>query len=110
VPELGLEVNGRTWTLDPTRSYSLGRDPNGDLVLDDPRVSWRHATVRWGGQSWIVEDNGSTNGTYAAGQRIQQLALTPGAVLHLGNATDGPRLTFSAAAAPAAAHQPAMPP
>ena len=64
VPELVLELNGKTWTLDPSRSYSLGRDPQGDMVIDDARVSWRHATVRWAGQGWIIEDHGSTNGTY----------------------------------------------
>ncbi|WP_308294847.1 FHA domain-containing protein [Streptomyces sp. JJ66] len=95
MPELVLELNGRTWTLDPSRSYSLGRDPQGDLVLDDARVSWRHATLRWGGRAWVLEDQGSTNGTYARGQRVQQLDIGPGTVLHLGNATDGPRLTFT---------------
>ncbi|MDT0265211.1 FHA domain-containing protein [Streptomyces sp. DSM 44915] len=101
MPELVLELNGQIWTLDPTRSYSLGRDPQGDFVLQDARVSWRHATVRWGGQSWVVEDHGSTNGTYAQGQRVQQQTLAPGSVIHLGNATDGPRLAFSAGAAAA---------
>ncbi|WP_346134192.1 FHA domain-containing protein [Streptomyces carpaticus] len=98
MPELVLELNGQTWSLDPTRSYSVGRDPQGDLVLQDARVSWRHATVRWGGQNWILEDHGSTNGTYAQGQRVQELPLGPGSVVHLGNATDGPRLTFSGTA------------
>ncbi|MCE4944712.1 FHA domain-containing protein [Streptomyces albulus] len=101
VPELVLELNGRTWTLDPSRSYSVGRDPQGDMVLDDARVSWRHATLRWSGRSWLIEDHGSTNGTYVQGQRVQQLEIGPGAAVHLGNATDGPRLSLSAAAAPA---------
>ncbi|MGG2465253.1 FHA domain-containing protein [Streptomyces sp. RGM 3693] len=101
VPELVLELNGRTWTLDPSRSYSVGRDPQGDMVLDDARVSWRHATLRWSGRSWLIEDHGSTNGTYVQGQRIQQLEIGPGTAVHLGNATDGPRLSLSAAAAPA---------
>ncbi|WP_269854541.1 FHA domain-containing protein [Streptomyces sp. RPT161] len=112
MPELVLELNGQTWTLDASRSYTLGRDPQGDVALDDARVSWRHATIRWGGRSWVVEDLGSTNGTYVRGQRIQQMEIGPGATVHLGNATDGPRLAFTAAqpvAAPAqaasAAHQ-----
>ncbi|MER7400873.1 FHA domain-containing protein, partial [Streptomyces sp. NPDC000151] len=92
-----------TWTLDPSRSYSLGRDPQGDVVLDDARVSWRHATVRWGGRSWVIEDHGSTNGTYVQGQRIHQMEIGPGSAVHLGNATDGPRLTLSGTAAAAAA-------
>ncbi|WP_405537807.1 FHA domain-containing protein [Streptomyces antimycoticus] len=95
VPELVLELNGQTWTLDPSRSYSLGRDPQGDMVLDDARVSWRHATVRWGGHSWVIEDQGSTNGTYVQGRRIQQVEIGPGSAVHLGNATDGPRLSVS---------------
>ncbi|BDM68190.1 ABC transporter ATP-binding protein [Streptomyces nigrescens] len=101
MPELVLELNGRTWTLDASRSYNVGRDPQGDMVLDDARVSWRHATVRWGGRSWIIEDHGSTNGTYVQGQRIHQTEIGPGSAVHLGNATDGPRLTLSAAAQPA---------
>ncbi|MGA4952124.1 FHA domain-containing protein [Streptomyces lydicamycinicus] len=110
VPELVLELNGRTWTLDPSRSYNVGRDPQGDMVLDDARVSWRHATVRWAGRSWIIEDQGSTNGTYAQGQRIHQMEIGPGSTVHLGNATDGPRVTLSAPAAGAFSAPPASAP
>ncbi|MEU9013474.1 FHA domain-containing protein [Streptomyces sp. NPDC048479] len=99
VPELVLELNGRTWTLDPSRSYTLGRDPQGDLVIDDARVSWRHASISWGGRSWVIEDHGSTNGTYVQGQRIHQMEIGPGSAVHLGNATDGPRLNLSGAGA-----------
>ncbi|MFI1709047.1 ABC transporter ATP-binding protein/permease [Streptomyces griseoruber] len=108
VPELVLELNGRTWTLDPSRSYTLGRDPQGDIVFEDARVSWRHATVSFNGRSWVVEDHGSTNGTFAQGQRISQLEIGPGSALHLGNANDGPRVTLSGAQAPVA--QPAAQP
>ncbi|MFF5755332.1 FHA domain-containing protein [Streptomyces longwoodensis] len=103
MPELVLETNGRTWTLDPSRAYTLGRDPQGDIVFDDARVSWRHATVSFDGRGWVIEDHGSTNGTYAQGQRVQRLELGPGTALHLGNATDGPRLNLTAdpAAVPA---------
>ncbi|WP_432753516.1 FHA domain-containing protein [Streptomyces sp. JL2001] len=101
VPELVLELNGRTWTLDPSRSYTLGRDPQGDLVIDDARVSWRHATISWGGRSWVIEDHGSTNGTFVQGQRIHQMEIGPGSAVNLGNATDGPRLNLAAAGAPA---------
>ncbi|MFE7211710.1 FHA domain-containing protein [Streptomyces sp. NPDC057611] len=105
MPELVLETNGRTWTLDPSRSYTLGRDPQGDIVFDDARVSWRHATVSFNGRSWVIEDHGSTNGTFAQGRRIHQLELGSGAAVHLGNATDGPLLSLSGAAAPAATPQ-----
>ncbi|MDA5283778.1 FHA domain-containing protein [Streptomyces sp. Isolate_45] len=107
MPELVLELNGRTWTLDPSRSYSLGRDPQGDVVIDDARVSWRHATITWNGRNWGIEDHGSTNGTYVRGARVQQTELVPGTPVHLGNATDGPRLDLTAAAPAAAQSAPA---
>ncbi|MFI8951238.1 FHA domain-containing protein [Streptomyces sp. NPDC053750] len=97
MPELVLESNGRTWTLDPSRSYVLGRDPQGELVFDDARVSWRHATISFNGRSWVVEDHGSTNGTFVQGQRIQQMELGAGSVLNLGNANDGPRVSLTGA-------------
>ncbi|WP_280877004.1 ABC transporter ATP-binding protein/permease [Streptomyces pseudovenezuelae] len=99
MPELVLELNGRTWTLEESRPYTLGRDPQGDIVLDDARVSWRHATISWGGRSWVIEDHGSTNGTFVQGQRIHQMEIGPGSAVHLGNATDGPLLSASGAAA-----------
>ncbi|MFI8308552.1 FHA domain-containing protein [Streptomyces sp. NPDC085927] len=105
MPELVLESNGRTWTLDPSRSYTLGRDPQGDVVVDDARVSWRHATISFNGRSWVVEDHGSTNGTFAQGQRIHHLEIGSDTALNLGNANDGPRVTLSGAAAPAASPQ-----
>ncbi|MEU3750610.1 MULTISPECIES: FHA domain-containing protein [Streptomyces] len=105
VPELVLELNGRTWTLDPSRSYTLGRDPQGDLVIDDARVSWRHATISWGGRSWVIEDHGSTNGTFVHGQRIHQMEIGPGSAVNLGNATDGPRLNLAASGAAAVPQQ-----
>ncbi|MEU6390008.1 FHA domain-containing protein [Streptomyces sp. NPDC046939] len=106
VPELVLESNGRTWTLDPSRSYTLGRDPGGDVVLDDARVSWRHATISWGGRSWVIQDHGSTNGTYVQGRRVHQTELGPGSSVHLGNATDGPRVDVRGSAQAAAVATP----
>ncbi|MEV0469684.1 ABC transporter ATP-binding protein/permease [Streptomyces prunicolor] len=105
MPELVLELNGRTWTLDASRPYTLGRDPQGDVVVDDARVSWRHATISWSGRSWVIDDHGSTNGTFVQGQRIHQMEIGPGSSVHLGNATDGPRLSLSGAAASVASPQ-----
>ncbi len=74
-------------------------------MFDDARVSWRHATISFGGRSWVIEDHGSTNGTFAQGQRIHQLEIGPGSAVHLGNATDGPRLNLSGTAASVAQPQ-----
>lgn len=74
-------------------------------MFDDARVSWRHATISFSGRSWVIEDHGSTNGTFAQGQRIHQLEIGPGSAVHLGNATDGPRLNLSGSAASVAQPQ-----
>ncbi len=68
-------------------------------MFDDARVSWRHATISFSGRSWVIEDHGSTNGTFVQGQRIHQLEVGPGSAVHLGNATDGPRVSLSGTAA-----------
>ncbi len=103
VPELVLELNGRTWTFDASRSYTVGRDPHSDVPLDDARVSWRHATIRWDGSGWLLEDQGSTNGTFLQGKRVGEARIGPGSSVHLGNATDGPGLAFTLPAVPSEA-------
>jgi pSer/pThr/pTyr-binding forkhead associated (FHA) protein len=42
---------------------AIGRQ-DGDLVLEDPEVSRRHAMLRPSGESVVVEDLDSTNGTF----------------------------------------------
>lgn len=74
-------------------------------MLDDARVSWRHATISWNGRSWVIDDHGSTNGTFVQGQRVHQTEIGPGSAVHLGNATDGPRLSLSGTAASVAQSQ-----
>ena len=53
-------------------SIWLGRDPNGDIVMDANAimVSRRHAEIRQENNAFIVYDNGSFNGTLINEQRI----------------------------------------
>lgn len=53
----------------------IGRAPSCTLVLDDDYSSSRHARIFPQGGQWLVEDLGSTNGTYVADQRVE--APTP---------------------------------
>jgi serine/threonine-protein kinase len=47
-----------------TPVVSLGRRPDADLVVPEATVSGHHAEFRWQNATWIVEDVGSTNGTF----------------------------------------------
>jgi hypothetical protein len=49
-------------------SRVLGRDPACDIVLDDPRVSKRHASLLWADEGWTLEDLDSKNGTLINGR------------------------------------------
>jgi hypothetical protein len=55
----------------------LGREQgSADLVIDDPGVSRRHARVLADGGDVIVEDLGSSNGTFVA-EAVDALPKTP---------------------------------
>lgn len=43
---------------------TIGRDPESDIVLNDPTVSRRHAVIHRYGTTFTVRDVGSRNGTY----------------------------------------------
>ena len=46
-------------------SVLLGRNAPCELVIsDDPDMSRRHARLVWSGSSWMLEDMGSSNGTF----------------------------------------------
>jgi pSer/pThr/pTyr-binding forkhead associated (FHA) protein len=52
-------------------AVTIGRAPDSTLVLDDDYASTRHAQISpQEDGSWIVEDLGSTNGTYLGRTRV----------------------------------------
>ena len=49
---------------------TAGRDVTNDIVVSDPEVSRHHTRLSRSGNTYAVEDLGSTNGTYVNGQRV----------------------------------------
>jgi transcriptional regulator with GAF, ATPase, and Fis domain len=66
----------------------LGRDGgDGAIALDDSKVSRRHAVIALDeqGGSFVITDQGSRNGTYVDGVRIDRAALRQGRVIRVGS-------------------------
>src|SRR6185295_1432345 len=55
---------------------TIGRHSQRDLLLDDPRVSGLHATIRFAGGAFVIEDNGSLHGTKVNGRLVSSHRLT----------------------------------
>lgn len=100
-PSLLVRTRRSDHRLDSGTEYRIGRDPAADIVLTDARVSWRHAVLRADGQSWVLEDLGSTNGTYIGAERTSRVDIRDNCVVRLGNPDDGPLLRFEPQPPPA---------
>jgi len=63
----------------------IGRAPDATIVLDDDFVSTHHARLTPNGNHWIVEDLGSTNGTWIDKNRVSTpTVFRPGTQLRIG--------------------------
>lgn len=74
----------RRYLLQSDRAYSAGCDPSCDIVLDDARVSRRHAAFSFDGGAWVCRDTGSKNGTRLNGNPGEAHRLGGNAWLDLG--------------------------
>ena len=87
----------------PTREFvlakgtmTLGRAPDNDVVIADPRASRYHARLAREGERWTLTDLGSTNGTRVNEQHIETAVLNHGDTIGIG----GWQLAFQVAPSP----------
>ena len=99
-PPLAVRAQGSDRTLPAGPSYTIGRDPKSDIVVNEDRVSWQHAVLKLDRGSWVLEDTGSTNGTFVGTQKVQKITLDGETTVRLGHPADGPELTCSTGAPP----------
>jgi hypothetical protein len=64
---------------------SIGRDIKNDIVINDPEVSRHHARLVLKTNTYVIEDVGSTNGTFINNQRLgSPVPLKAGELIFLG--------------------------
>ena len=67
------------------QQITIGRANDATLVLNDDYASSRHARLFPQDGQWIVEDLGSTNGTYLDRQKVTQpMPVPPGVPIRIG--------------------------
>jgi S1-C subfamily serine protease len=74
----------------PRLPATIGSDPDADIQV--PSTAARHAVVFERDGTVVLLDSGSAQGTFLAGQLVQEATLRPGDVIALG--PNGPRLRF----------------
>jgi pSer/pThr/pTyr-binding forkhead associated (FHA) protein len=105
MPEIWLVVRdgpdaGREWRV--SEQLVIGRAGSADVVLSDPTISRRHAAVSTQGETAVVEDLDSSNGTYVNGKPVAEGSrVVGGDVIRLGRDT-----TVEVSVGPTGAHTP----
>jgi predicted component of type VI protein secretion system len=69
-----------------TLEITVGRGPDRDVVIPDSEVSRQHALFNMEGQSYVVADLHTSNGTFVNGTRVSRHQLRPGDVVEVGPA------------------------
>ena len=64
---------------------TIGREAGNDIVLESPQISRYHTRLTLQGGVYVVEDLGSTNGTFLNGQRVSRpTPVTTGDLIGVG--------------------------
>ena len=85
---------GKVYPLEAQEIF-IGRDNTNIVAINDAEVSRKHARMELRGSAYVIQDLGSTNGTFVNGQRVGGMqVLNPGDSVSFG---EGIVLTYEAA-------------
>lgn len=76
-------ISGQMYTLNAATT-TIGRESTCNVVLNDVNVSRQHAQVLFNNGVWMLNDLGSTNGTFVNNQQINSRQLNSGDVITIG--------------------------
>jgi hypothetical protein len=81
-------IDGKVYLLYTNTAFGktvIGRESDCNIILDFPEVSRHHAAIQIKDGEILLEDLGSSNGTFVDGDRIQKTKLSPGQEISFEN-------------------------
>ncbi|HVJ92848.1 MAG TPA: GGDEF domain-containing protein [Labilithrix sp.] len=64
--------------------FEIGRSSRSDLAIDQESISRHHARITFDGQRHVIEDLGSTNGTFVNDRNLERCVLHDGDQVKVG--------------------------
>lgn len=83
IAQLKVEATGTIIPLTEPE-YLIGRHRENNIQLPDPGVSGFHARIYQGRDGYVLEDLKSRNGSWVNGERVNNVTLTTGDKVHIG--------------------------
>jgi predicted component of type VI protein secretion system len=75
---------GKTFRLEAPEII-IGREAGNSIAINDAEISRKHAKLNLHGTAYVIQDLGSTNGTFVNGQRLTgSQVLNPGDTVSFG--------------------------
>ncbi len=68
-------------------AFTIGRKPDNDIQIDNPVVSGNHARIFKDGRKVVLEDLGSTNGTFVNKKKVSKCELKHKDIVFIGKHT-----------------------
>ncbi|MFE2958801.1 ATP-binding cassette domain-containing protein [Nocardia tengchongensis] len=91
--QITVRHDGTERVFDAAQQITMGRAPEVTLFVDSPLVSRVHAILSYEAGSWMLTDNGSTNGVFVDARRLSTpLVINRPTQVRLGDAISGPLL------------------
>jgi len=80
------QLAGKLCYLENAETH-IGRADDCDIAINDSRISRHHLQISLTGEGAVIEDLGSTNGTFVNGQRVKRRLLQNGDQVHISSDT-----------------------
>jgi len=83
IPPLNVRTeDGRKFRF--TRPFTIGRERDCEVQIENPQVSRKHVMVSFGNGRWRLRDQRSGNGVFVDGQRVDSASVDATLTIQLG--------------------------